>query len=78
VKLLECETLLEQLRRGPIAVEGALKLVLQVAEVAEAAHQKGVIHRELKPANICSIAGNMRLIMYPPRNYKVGTESLCQ
>ena len=52
LELVEGETLLEQLKRGPIAVEEALKLALQIAEALEAAHEKGVIHRDLKPANL--------------------------
>jgi serine/threonine-protein kinase len=52
MELVEGETLAEKLRRGPIAVEDALKIAAQVANALEAAHEKGVIHRDLKPANI--------------------------
>jgi serine/threonine protein kinase/Tol biopolymer transport system component len=52
LELVEGETLADQLKRGPIAVEESLKLALQIAEALEAAHEKGVIHRDLKPANI--------------------------
>jgi serine/threonine protein kinase len=52
LELVEGETLADQLKRGPIPVEGSLKLALQIAEALEAAHEKGVIHRDLKPANI--------------------------
>ena len=52
LELVEGETLAEQLKRGPIPVEECLKLAIQVAEALEAAHQKGVIHRDMKPANI--------------------------
>jgi eukaryotic-like serine/threonine-protein kinase len=52
LELVEGETLADQLKRGPIPVEESLKLALQIAEALEAAHEKGVIHRDLKLANI--------------------------
>jgi serine/threonine protein kinase/Tol biopolymer transport system component len=52
LELVPGETLADQIKRGPIPVEEALKLALQIAEALEAAHEKGVIHRDLKTANI--------------------------
>jgi serine/threonine protein kinase/Tol biopolymer transport system component len=52
LELVEGETLADQIKKGPIPVEEALKRALQIAEALEAAHEKGVIHRDLKPANI--------------------------
>ncbi len=52
LELVEGDTLADQIKRGPIPVEEALKLALQIAEALESAHDKGVIHRDLKPANI--------------------------
>ena len=52
LELVEGDTLADQIKKGPIPVEEALKLALQIAEALEAAHEKGVIHRDLKPANI--------------------------
>jgi serine/threonine protein kinase len=37
---------------GPISVEESLRLALQLAEGLEAAHEKGVIQWDLKPANV--------------------------
>ena len=42
----------ERIAKGPIPVDEALRLFKQIAEGLEAAHEKGVIHRHLKPANI--------------------------
>jgi serine/threonine protein kinase len=52
MELIEGDTLADQIKKGPVQVEEALKLALQIAEALEAAHEKGVIHRDLKPANI--------------------------
>jgi serine/threonine protein kinase/Tol biopolymer transport system component len=52
LELVEGERLADQIKKGPIPVEESLKLALQIAEALEAAHEKGVIHRDLKTANI--------------------------
>lgn len=39
-------------RDGPLSVDLAVNVVLQVARGLEYAHGKGVIHRDIKPANI--------------------------
>ena len=50
MELIEGDTLRDRIKSGPIPVEEALKLALQMAEALEAAHEKSVIHRDLKPA----------------------------
>jgi eukaryotic-like serine/threonine-protein kinase len=52
MELVEGETLAERLQRGPLQVEEALRIALQIAEALEAAHEKSVIHRDVKPANV--------------------------
>src|ERR1043165_1185572 len=52
LEYVEGETLAERLTRGAIAVEESLSIACQIAEALEAAHDKGVIHRDLKPGNV--------------------------
>ncbi len=51
---------LDQLLReeGPITIERALDLTLQVCTALASAHAQGVIHRDLKPANVILKNGN--------------------
>jgi serine/threonine-protein kinase len=52
LEYVEGETLAQRLARGAIPVDEALTLAQQIAEALEAAHEKGVIHRDLKPGNV--------------------------
>src|SRR5262245_8536673 len=47
MELVEGETL-----RGPLPVREALRVAHEIAVALEAAHEKGVLHRDLKPDNI--------------------------
>src|SRR5579863_1090030 len=38
--------------KGPLPLETALNYARQIAEALEAAHEKGITHRDLKPGNI--------------------------
>jgi len=39
-------------REGPLPVERALLVAIQVCRALEAAHRAGIIHRDLKPSNV--------------------------
>ena len=52
LELVEGPTLADRIKRGPIPLDEALPIAKQIAEALEAAHEQGVIHRGLKPANI--------------------------
>src|SRR5262249_33120754 len=52
LELVEGETLADRIARGPIPVEEALDIAKHICEALEAAHDKGIVHRDMKPANI--------------------------
>jgi serine/threonine-protein kinase len=52
MELIEGDTLVERIAKGPIPVEEAVRIAEQIAEALEYAHEHGVIHRDLKPANV--------------------------
>jgi TolB-like protein/Flp pilus assembly protein TadD len=51
-ELLEGETLRGRLDRGRIPVARAVEYGLQVAAALGAAHEKGIVHRDMKPDNV--------------------------
>jgi len=52
MEYLEGVTLGEALRQGPLSPERAIAIVSQVLEALEYAHQRGVVHRDIKPDNV--------------------------
>ena len=52
LELVEGATLTERIAEGPIPLSEALAIAKQIAEALEAAHEVGIIHRDVKPANV--------------------------
>ncbi len=52
MELLEGESLADRLVKGKLDITKVLEIGSQVAGALEAAHRKGVVHRDLKPGNI--------------------------
>ena len=51
-ELLEGENLRERLKAGGLTVRKAVEVAVQIAQGLAAAHEKGIVHRDLNPANV--------------------------
>jgi serine/threonine protein kinase len=52
MEYVDGQTLRDRLAKGPIPPDLALRIVSDVAEALEEAHENGIIHKDLKPENI--------------------------
>jgi serine/threonine protein kinase/Tol biopolymer transport system component len=52
MELVEGDTLADMLAKGALALDEAIRIARQIASALDAAHEKGVVHRDLKPGNI--------------------------
>ena len=63
MELLEGRELRQLLAEGRLPVARVLDIAAQVADALEAAHEQGVVHRDIKPGNIMVLAGDHAKIM---------------
>src|SRR5512142_1311225 len=50
MELIEGPTLAARFKEGAFPLDEELKLTAQIGDALQAAHEKGVVHRDLKPA----------------------------
>ena len=63
MELLQGSTLGMHLQQGPLSPRRVLELGIQLADALAAAHAKGIIHRDVKPANVFLTAeGSAKLL----------------
>jgi len=60
--LVDGRPLSRRIAEGPMKLAEALSIAVQVAEGLDAAHQKGVIHRDIKPDNLVLAGGSRGVV----------------
>jgi eukaryotic-like serine/threonine-protein kinase len=63
MELLEGQTLRERIASKRVALDDVLKLGMQIAEALDAAHARGIVHRDIKSANIFVTRGDRAKIL---------------
>ena len=61
--LVEGESLAAKIKRRPLPLDEALNIAIQAAEALQAAHERGVVHRDIKPGNIMLTADGRVKVM---------------
>jgi serine/threonine-protein kinase len=52
MELVEGDDLRQRLQRGPMLPSDALRIAIQVCDALQAAHDAGIVHRDIKPDNV--------------------------
>lgn len=59
LEFVEGGTLADRLQAGPLDLDAATRMAQQIALALEAAHARGVVHHDLKPANVMLTSTDM-------------------
>jgi serine/threonine-protein kinase len=62
MEYLEGDTLAARLAKGPLPLDRALQCAIDVADALDHAHRAGIVHRDVKPANIMVTRGGAKLM----------------
>jgi serine/threonine-protein kinase len=62
MELLAGPTLADRMRSGPLPVRSVLRIATQVAQALAAAHARGLVHCDIKPANVVLTSGGAKVV----------------
>jgi len=62
MELIDGETLVSRLAKGPLPLADTLRIGSQIADALDRAHRAGVVHRDLKPGNIMLTRSGAKLM----------------
>ena len=62
MEYLQGETLAARLGRGPMKLDEALKVAVEIGSALDSAHRAGIVHRDLKPGNVMLTASGAKLL----------------
>jgi Tol biopolymer transport system component len=62
MEYLEGATLSHRLKKGPLPLDQTLRYAIEIASALDAAHRKGITHRDLKPGNVMLTKSGTKLL----------------
>lgn len=63
MEYVEGKNLFELAYRRPLTIESALRIMIQMANALSVAHDRGIIHRDIKPRNVMVTADGQARLM---------------
>ena len=62
MELIAGDTLASRLRKGPLPLDKALDVAIQLSDALDAAHTRTIVHRDLKPANVMLTRSGIKVL----------------